>query len=65
MLPPGCLLFLRRDLNRTFAEVTGPKVNRGAGYGLEIPCTYHLHGPPAYIQRMEELVQPLLDTGHL
>ncbi len=29
--------FLRRDLNKEFAEITGGKVNRGAGYGLEIP----------------------------
>ncbi len=32
--------FLRRDVNKAFAEVTGAKVNRGAGYGLEIPCIY-------------------------
>ena len=29
--------FLRREGNQGFAEVTGDKVNRGAGYGLEIP----------------------------
>ena len=34
--------FLRRDINKGFAEVTGDKVNRGAGYGLEVPCTYRL-----------------------
>ena len=54
---------LRRDVNKAFAEVTGPKVNRGAGYGLEIPCIYPLYGPPAYINRMEALVQSL-DAGH-
>ena len=27
----------RRDLNKAFAEVTGERVNRGAGYGLEVP----------------------------
>jgi hypothetical protein len=25
--------FLGRDCNKGFAEVTGPRVNRGAGYG--------------------------------
>ena len=44
--------FLRRDVNKAFAEVTGQKVNRGAGYGLEIPCTYRLYDPPAYVNRM-------------
>ena len=40
--------FLRRDCNKGFAEVTGPRVNRGAGYGLEIPCVYKLYGPKPY-----------------
>ena len=31
-------LFLRRDVNKAFVRVTGGKVNRGAGYGLEIVC---------------------------
>ena len=41
-------------LNRTFAEVTGEKENRGAGYGLEIPCVYHPYGPKVYIDKMKE-----------
>ena len=32
--------FLRRAYNTGFAEVTGPYVNRGAGYGLEVPSVY-------------------------
>ena len=32
--------FLKRDMNKAFAEVTGMKVNRGADYGLEVPCRY-------------------------
>ena len=31
-------LFLLRDVNKAFAEVTVQKINRGAGYGLEVPC---------------------------
>ena len=42
--------FLRRDVNKAFAEVTGEKVNRGAGYGLEIPCVYRLYGPKVHRQ---------------
>ena len=39
----------RRDVNKTFDRVTGGKVNRGAGYGLEIPCVYQFYGPkPLY-----------------
>ena len=31
--------------NKAFAEITGAKVNSGAGYGLEVPCVYRLNGP--------------------
>ena len=37
--------FLARDVNKAFAEVTGENVNRGAGYGLEIPCVHRGYGP--------------------
>ena len=33
---PGCTLSI---------EVTGKRVNRGAGYGLEIPANFHFYGP--------------------
>ena len=45
--------------NKAFTEVTGQKINRGAGYGLEVPCIYRLYGPKVYIQRMNELVSSL------
>ena len=48
--------FLRRDVNKAFAEVTGAKVNRGGGYGLEVPCIYRLYGPKVYIEKMKQLV---------
>lgn len=63
-LAPRLFQFLRRDINKAFAEVTGDKVNRGAGYGLEIPCVYRLYGPPVYIDRMRELVDSLITTWH-
>ena len=40
-------------------------MNRGAGYGLEIPCTYRLYGPPAYVNRMQEIVESLSVAGHI
>ena len=58
-------LFLRRDVNKAFVEVTGEKVNRGAGYGLEIPCIYRLYGPTIYICRMKELIDSLVNAGYL
>ena len=36
--------FLSRSTNSIVAKVTGSKVNRGGGYGLEIPCKYTFHG---------------------
>ena len=34
--------FLKRDINKAFAKVVGQRINRRAGYGLEIPCVYSL-----------------------
>ena len=64
-LAPSLFHFLARDTCKAFVEVTGKRVNRGAGYGLEIPCTYRLYGPPAYIKKMDGLVQSLVAAGHL
>ena len=44
-------------------EVTGQKINRGAGYGIEIPCVYRLYGPKVYIEIMNELVSSLRRAG--
>ena len=41
-LAPRLSQCLRREVNNAFAEVMGEKVNRGAGYTLEIPCVYPL-----------------------
>ena len=38
-LAPFISAFLSRDTNSGFAKVVGEMVNRGAGYGLEIPCS--------------------------
>ena len=57
--------FLRRDVNKAFAEITGEKVNRGAGYGLEVPCKYRLFGPKLYIEKSQEIVDTLVSNGLL
>ena len=57
--------FLRRDCNKGFVEVTGSKVNRGAGYGLEIPSTYRLYGPRPYTDRVQQIANTLRADGLL
>ena len=64
-IPSRFSQFLLRGANKAFAEVTGQKINRGAGYGLEVPCVYRLYGPKVYIQRMNELVSSLRRAGLL
>lgn len=36
--------FLKRPTNSVKVTVTGKRVNRGAGYGLELPCQYFCYG---------------------
>ena len=62
-LAPVVSLFLRRDVNKAFAGVTGDKVNRGAGYGLEIPCVYKFYGPKPYIDKLKEVTDSLKSSG--
>ena len=49
-------LFLARECNNITATITGARVNRGAGLGLEIPCFYKLSGPKVYVDRVKELL---------
>ena len=44
-------------------RVTGGKVNRGAGYGLEIPCVYQFNGPKPYIDKLREVNDSLKISG--
>ena len=36
-LAPAVSQFLKRDVNKGFVQVIGSKINRVAGYGLEVP----------------------------
>ena len=64
-IQPGSKIsaFLRRDVNKVFAEVEGAKVNRGAGYGLEVPCTYRYMDLRSCNIDRKELVDSLLAAG--
>ena len=61
-LAPNMSAFLMRE-NKAF-EITGAKVNKGAGYGLEVPCVYCLYGPNVYVDKTKELLESLLADGH-
>ena len=57
--------FFKRGLNKGLVEVTGTTVNRGGGYGLEIPCNYHFYGSKSFIKKLQRLVDSLCKDGHL
>ena len=52
--------FSEERTNKAFAKVIGERVNRGVGYGLEIPCIYFLYRPKP--EKMKELVESLSST---
>ena len=45
--------FLRKTESVGFCEVTGGRVNRGVGFGVEVPCIYKFYGQKAYVQRLQ------------
>lgn len=55
-LAPTVSRFLQRECNSASARVEGPPVNRGGGFGMEVPCVYRLCGPKPYIDRVKELL---------
>ena len=57
--------FLRRDVNKALAQVTGNYINRGTGYSLEVPCIYRFYGPEPYIRKLQELLSSLRDDAAL
>ena len=55
-LAPLVSYFLMREVNKCLIELTGEKINRGAGMGLELPCIYRLYGPRPYLDRLEAVI---------
>ena len=64
-LAPVVSAFLRRDVNKGLVEVKGARVNCGAGYRLEIPCTYNFYGSKSFIDKLNELVTGLCRDRYL
>ena len=53
--------FLRADdTHNCHIKVTGKRVNLGDGQGLQIPCTLIFTGQGKYIEKLEEVLPPLL-----
>ena len=57
--------FLSQEINKAFAEVAGVAVNRGAGYGMEVPCRYRLYSPKPYIGKMKQIINHLKSSGQV
>ena len=55
-VPPVIFQFLKRDCNKGVVNITGKRINRGGGFGLEAPCIFRLYSPEAYLRRLKELV---------
>ena len=55
--------FLARDVNRAVVEITGKYINRGAGYGLEVPCVFRFHGPEKFTARLSDGIAQLQEQG--
>ena len=52
--------FLQRHGHSGCCEITGERVNRGIGVGLEIPCIYCLRGKRLYINKLSVIVNKLI-----
>ena len=55
-IAPVVSQFLNRDCNKGVARITGKRINRGGGYGLEAPCKFCLYGPEPYLRRLRDVV---------
>lgn len=46
--------------NSCKVEVTGKRVNLGDGHGLQIPCNLHFTGHVNFINKLKEILPPLM-----
>jgi len=56
-IAPTISRFLNRSINKGTLEVTGKRINRGAGYGLEIPCKYRLYGSKRHVDILKKYIK--------
>ena len=56
-IAPTISRFLNRSINKGTVEVTGKRINRGAGYGLEIPCKYRLYGSKRHVDILKKYIK--------
>ena len=54
-----CLLFLRVPNTSITAQVSGKRLNRGGGYGLEIPVIYRFHGQEKLINWIVKKIEAI------
>ena len=48
--------FISHSGNNATCTVTGPRVNRGVGLGVEVSCTYRFTGQKLFVKRLKELL---------
>ena len=56
---------MAREFNKGSVYITGERTNRGAGYGLKVPCIYRLYDLKAFVNRLKQKVENLRDRGLL
>ena len=54
-----CLLFLKVPNTSITAQVSGKRLNRGGGYGLEIPVIYRFHGQEKLINWIVKKIEAI------
>ena len=59
-----CMLFLKVPNTSITAEVVGERLNRGGGYGLEIPVMYRFHGPEKLINWLGKKIKSIRSDWH-
>ena len=44
------------DVNKATSVVTGIRMNRGTGFGLEVPCVYKFYGEECSIKKLRSTI---------
>ena len=49
--------FLTKKGSKGQVQVVGKAVNRGGGYGMEIPCVYKFTGQPRNVDMLKKILE--------